>query len=175
MTKQYPWRNSIVKNLCQQMLDRSDFRLCPELATQLEEAGYTQTYILASLRKPDTHKYELLRIVARLYGEGPIAESVKWMENLVRDVNYRDTISNAKYEELVEIGNSDDYPNTFKDVIDLGYELVLEQYARLGGEAGQDWFDNQNNREVFFEHWSIITGQIVPPHIPDRASVGCSC
>jgi hypothetical protein len=165
------WRTSVVVALCRRMLDARAYDALPILADALEEAGCTDAELLAACRGPELPPVQAERVVNLVYSE-ETAAAVRWLEQFVRDINYRDYKSDDD-----EVGTpSDDDPHTYEYVIQAGRQGVEEGDMYFATDAGADFFrDGEDNRRAFFRNWSLVTGVAVPDETRERISFICGC
>jgi uncharacterized protein (TIGR02996 family) len=76
----------------------------------------------------------------------------------------------------------DGYPHfgaTWEMMLDLGREFVRDGRARCGdNESLADFLNNEHNRGLFLDHWSILTGEAVPEKMKSSSFhgwFGCAC
>jgi hypothetical protein len=165
------WRTTTVLALCRRMLDTRQFDAMPILADALQDAGCTDTELLARCQDPELKSIQAERLVNLVYSD-ETAAAVRWLEQFVRDINYR----NYK-DENDEVGTeSDDDPHNYEYVIEAGHEGVIEGAMFFSSDAGAGYFrSGKSNVREFFHHWSLVTGVAAPEEVQNRISVSCAC
>lgn len=165
------WRTSVVVALCRRMLDAREFDVLPILADALEDAGCTDGELLARCRGSGLEPVQAERVVNLVYSD-ETAAAVRWLEQFVRNINYRDY-----KDEHDEVGTeSDTDPHTYEYAIQVGYNGVDEGNMFFATDEGADFFrDSDDNRREFFRNWSLVTGVPVPEEIRERITVRCAC
>jgi hypothetical protein len=164
-------RTSTVLALCRRMLDSREFDALPILADALEDAGCVDQELLTLCKKPDLKPVQAERVVNLVYSE-ETATAVRWLEQFVRDINYRDY-----KDEDDEVGTeSDTDPHTYEDVIATGFMGVEEGEMHFGSDDGAYFFrSSAENRREFFRNWSLVTGVPVPEEDQDDIQFSCAC
>src|SRR5262249_30210686 len=83
------WRTPTVVALCRRMLDTREFDALPILADALQDAGCTDAELLKQCQAPGPKPVQAERLVNLIYSD-ETAAAVRWLEQFVRDINYRD-------------------------------------------------------------------------------------
>ena len=164
-------RTAAVCALCRQMLDSRSYEALPILADALQEAGCTDSELLAQCRDPNLKSIQADRLVSLVYSD-ETAAAVRWMEEFVRNINYRD------YKDAEDrVGTkSDTNPHTYERIMMTGYNGLTRGGMSFSSDAGADYFrESDANRREFFRNWSLITGLNVPEDVLTRLSFSCSC
>src|SRR5205085_1636941 len=100
----------------------------------------------AQCQDPDLTPALAERVVNLVYSD-ETAAAVRWLEQFVRDINYRDY-----KDDDDDVGTeSDTNPHTYEYVIQAGHEGVGQGSMFFGSDAGADFFrgDADNRREFF--------------------------
>jgi hypothetical protein len=153
------------------MLDTRAFDAMPILSDALQDAGCTDEKLLRQCQDPNLKPVRAARLVNLIYSD-ETAAAVWWLEQFVRDINYR----NYK-DENDEVGTeSDDNPHTYEYVIEAGHQGVNEGVMYFGSDAGAGFFrESDDNCREFFRNWSLVTGVAVPEETRDNISYSCAC
>jgi hypothetical protein len=153
------------------MLDTRAFDPMPILADALQDAGCTDDKLLRQCQNPDLKSVRAERLVNLIYSD-ETAAAVRWLEQFVRDINYR----NYK-DENDEVGTeSDDHPHTYESIIETGHQGVNEGVMYFSSDAGAGFFrSGKENRREFFRNWSLVTGVAVPEETQNGISFSCAC
>ncbi len=143
----------------------------PLLADALEEAGCTDDKLLKQCRAPNLVRIQAERLV-NLVSSAETAAAVRWLEQFVRDINYR-----HYKDEHDRVGTqSDSEPHTYERIIDAGLYGIIEGGMHFSSDAGADYFrESGDNRREFFRNWSLVTGVPAPEELQARISFSCSC
>jgi hypothetical protein len=146
------------------MLDSREFDAMPILADALEDAGCVDEELLTLCKKPDLKPVQAERVVNLVYSE-ETAAAVRWLEQFVRDINYRDY-----KDEDDEVGTeSDTDPHSYEEIIETGRQGLDEGAMHFGSDDGADFFRRSaENRREFFRNWSLVTGEEAPARRPRR-------
>ena len=165
------WRTTTVLALCRRMLDTRAFDAMPILSDALQDAGCTDDKLLRQCQDPDLKPVRAERLVNLIYSD-ETAAAVRWLEQFVRDINYR----NYK-DENDEVGTeSDDDPHNYEYVIQAGHDGVKQGAMHFSSDAGAAYFrSGKENRREFFRNWSLVTGVAVPKETQDGISCSCAC
>jgi|GEM_PF-5240888 len=165
------WRTTTVVALCRRMLDTRQFDTMPILADALQDAGCTDQSLLAQCQDAKLESVQVERLVNLVYSD-ETAAAVRWLEQFVRDINYRDY-----KDEDDEVGTpSDTDPHSYAGIIDMGHRGVDDGNMYFGSDAGADFFrESDDNRREFFHNWSLVTGVAVPEAIQARIGFSCAC
>ena len=160
-----------MRALCRQMLDSRIFEALPILADALQDAGCTDHDLLAQCRDPNANRIQAERLVNLVYSD-ETAAAVRWLEQFVRDINYRD------YKNLDDrVGTpSDSNPHTYERIMRAAQNSLISGGMSFASDAGADFFrESKDNRREFFWHWSLVTGVMVPEDVRERMRFSCSC
>jgi hypothetical protein len=165
------WRTSTVVALCRRMLDIRQFDTMPILADALQDAGCADDKLLAQCQNPELKPVTAERLVNLIYSE-ETAAAVRWLEQFVRDINYRD----YKDEDDTVGTPSDTDPHDYEDAILTGFQGVEEGHMFFGTDAGADFFrESGDNVREFFRNWSLATGVAVPEEAQEKITFSCAC
>lgn len=160
-----------MRALCRQMLDSRNFEALPILADALQDAGCADLDLLAQCRDPNVSRIQAERLVNLVYSD-ETAAAVRWLEQFVRDINYRD------YKDADDrVGTpSDSNPHTYERIIGAAENSLTSGGMGFASDAGADFFrKSKENRREFFSHWSIVTGVMVSEDVRERMRFSCSC
>jgi hypothetical protein len=153
------------------MLDTREFDALPILSDALLDAGCTDDDLLTRCQDPDLKPVLAERVVNLVYSD-ETAAAVRWLEQFVRDINYRD----YKDEDDEVSTESDTNPHTYEYIIQAGHQGVEEGGMYFGSDAGADFFrDSADNRREFFRNWSLVTGVLVPEEVQEDIGFRCAC
>lgn len=175
------WRTETVVQMCEGMRQQNDYSACPILADALQDAGCDDEVLLALLRT-EMDAILLQRLVAIVYST-KTEKAVEWMEQFVRDINYKDYDTDEDYIEIPGTRKENNTePHTYKYVI----RMVTDDLARndaicFSTDEGTEYFNygseeqNRDRRMTFFDAFSAITGINVPPEIAIDYIIQCAC
>ena len=168
------WRTTTVLALCRRMLDGREFDALPILADALQDAGCTDTELLAQCQDEKLSRVRAERLVNLVYSV-ETADAVRWIEQFVRDINYRDYRDDGEEED--EVGTpSDTDPHNYEFAIEVGRSGVEEGYMGFSSDAGADFFrQSEDNVRAFFRNWSLVTGVPVSDEAQNGIDVICAC
>ncbi|RJQ26752.1 hypothetical protein C4577_03090 [Candidatus Parcubacteria bacterium] len=173
------YRTSLVKALCQSMLENDNYEAMPILADALEDAGCHEDSILVDLRRASGHWIEKRRIINMIYSE-ETANAVRWIEDFARewnfhqfDYDYPGGYYDRTTDEWVENTDRGPNPKAFKEIIvdamtPEGWLTASGRDLHGGGELGED-------QDKFWENLEIFTGKKFGQGHREEFGWSCSC